>query len=319
MTFGKSQPFKPSTRKQLKKYASRAKQKEKEKPKAKLDSPQERLLKQVRLCKNTSMLKLAKGLPSKLVKKNGAKFLEYYFELLAAKDRVQRRALKKEPKKRLMWRVVAPVIDVSQPGQFCYDLEGTWCVYGWEDISELLGIAVGTGKCPPELSPMTELVKRAMRQVLGIVSDKRGFSLSSPKHTLKLWEPLRKKYMGKKQKLREQIEAIDETPKKKKKRKDIAAREASTEPKKLKKELNGKPAKSERAARAKNLKPDDRLKPSGERDYKKGMGEVWELLPKKGITVTDFFKAAKKKRLDPVRTRMYLAVMRRDGAVEVRS
>lgn len=322
-------------------YSKRARQKEKAKVKFKLENLEDRFRIQIEKCAENSLTlrKLLDNRPSKIVKKNGQAFLKRYLRLIKEKISRQRYFLKENPKVTLMWKAAVPVLDIGQPGQFCYDVQGTWCLFNWDELSELLLIATGKRKHGlPELTTVTEMVTRAMWQIVGAEKTKIGFSLSSPKATLKLWEPLRKEIMSKKsKKLRDRIEAIDEPKKKKtvydeahdkyvgtkKKTKKAAAIEdlgddEVPKKKKLEKELNGKPSKSEKPKRQPNLKDENRLKPVGEHDYTKGMGEVWALLPKKGILVPDFFKAAKKAKLDALRTRQYLSIMRREGAVQVR-
>lgn len=343
MAFGK---FKPSTKKEQAEYAERAKIKEKTKSETEkkikeeyaIEKIDKRFRVQIEKCaeNNKSLRLLLANKHSKVVAKNGNAFLIRYFVFLATKKRTQEIALEKDPKIRLSWPIVVPELNTDQSRQFCYEVEGTWCAFAWDDFNELLEIAIGKPHKLPELSTVAELTKRAMRQVLGTTFDKSGFSLRSPKDTLQLWEPLRKKYMGKKQKLIEQIEAIDEPINKKKKRAaEIADLDEDEVPKskkvkQLKKELDGKASKKEklngkapkeekkeRAPRQANLKDENKLKPMDGYDYTKGMGEVFALLPKKGITVAQFFKDAKKKKMDLVRTRIYLSTMRRDGAVTV--
>lgn len=340
MGFNNAKSFKPSTPKEVRQYGRNARKAEKEKKAEKqfrIESLEKRFRIQIKKCadSNASLRKLLEGKQSRVVEKNKEKFLHRYFSQLATQRKHQQEVLAKDPKARLLWQIKVPKLDISQPGQFCYQVEGTWCMFDWDGLSALLMIAIGKGHRLPELTTVQELVKRAMRQILGFTKVKGGFSLRSPEDTFKLWEPLRKKYMSKKsKKLRERIEAIDEKPRKKKPRVEVVEVEEeipqkkkkklrSTEttvdvPKKMKKsKLNGKEVK-ERAKRAANLKDDNRLKPVGDHQYRKGMGEVWALLPKKGIVVSDFFKAAKKARLDPLRTRQYLSIMRREGSIEVR-
>lgn len=326
MSFGKPKEFKPSTRKELKAYSRRAKEKEKTSaPKVKREDLEKRFRKQI-IAKgsNKTLLRLLEGRPSKVIKANGETFLRRYFERLRFHKKLREKELARDPKKIQYASVQAPVMDLIQPGAFCYAVEGSWANFSWDDMSSMLIAAIGKGHRLPEYTTTAELTKRAMRQILGFVETKSGFSLASPKATAKLWEPLRKEIMSKKsKKLREQIEAIDEPKKlkKKKKRVEVVELEEEVPQKKAKKKdkLNGKRQKEEspRTKRATNLKDDNRLKPVGDHSYSRGMGEVWGLLPRKGILVADFFKAAKKKKMDELRTRQYLAIMRRQGSVSV--
>lgn len=334
MSFLKPKKFVPSTNKELREYSRRAREKEKQKPvKITQADLEKRYRIQVKKCanNNASLLRILAGKPSKVVKRNREAFLKMYFERLRYHKGLHEEALAKNPKITFYTKVDAPVLDRSQPGQFCYEVEGAWGNFNWDDMGALLIVATGKHRRLPEFTTTAELTKRAMRQILGFVETKSGFTLASPKATFKLWEPLRKEIMGKKskKKLREQIEAIDEKPRKKKRVEAVEDLDEDEVPKKkkskeLKKELAGKTSKKEKLnghkrARAPNLKDDDRLKPVGTPEYTKGMGEVWELIPRKGITAADFFKAAKKARLDALRTRQYLSIMRREGTVVVRN
>lgn len=359
MGFSSTPKFVPSTKKEIRNYGKGAVEKEKkrlEERKFRLESLEKRFRIQIEKCAegNATLGKLLADKPSKTVRKNAKAFLVRYFTLLADKRLRQLQARKIDPKSTFMWDVKAPKLDLLQQGQFVIEVQASWCVFNWDDMTELLNIVIGKKKHGlPELTTVTEFVKRAMLQILGASPTKTSFSLSSPEATFELWEPLRKKYMGKKQKLIEAIEAIDETPVKKKKKRTAITESAEfaehdRDQKKLKKikkldeapaeiptkkkkrvsgseEVSEKPKKKEKlnghdesdSKRLPNLKDDSVLKTKGKHEYRKGMGQVWSLLTKEGITAKKFFGLAAKKKMDPVRTRIYLATMRRSGSVTV--
>lgn len=336
MGFDRTTNFKPSTKKQLKRYTRKAKEKEKFKPKkVAAEDLHKRMLAQV---KDVAFKKLLLGKPSKTVAARGSQFLNKYFKLLLDKRETQAKALILEPKSKFMTPVRVPKLDVTQGGQFCYEVEGLWHAFSWHDLQELFMVLLNKPSMVSEPSTAAELAKRALRQVLGVVSTKTGFDLVSPKATLKIWEPLRSDLVKKFKKFSKELpEATDKPKGKKSKRIEVveAEEEIPTKPKRSKKEKIKKATKSERSDAAKpskkeklnnrsekpgrlpNLTDKNVLKLAGKKKYKKGMGEVQALIPENGISVRKFYERADKKKLDVKRTQIYLSVMRRAGDVTV--
>lgn len=317
MSFAKPKDFKPSTKKQLKRYARRAREKETMKPKKiERESSMAHMLKQVNFKAFRNLLKI--GFSSTVQKRTGS-LLSAYSAKLIEKHRNQSAMLAKDPKSKFLTPIKVPELDPSQSKQFCYELEGLWAAFGFEDNLELLKTAIGKEAKISEPTTAAELAKRALRQVLGIVYSKKGFDLANPKATLKIWEPLRSETMKKMKKAAKNInlDSSDaESPKlskKKERRKMVAVEEP-----KPKKKLNAKPEKENgKRSRLPNLADDNVLKPKKGHSYKKGMGEVFGLIPKEGITVKKFYSLAAKKKMDAQRTQIYLSVMRRNGTVTV--
>ncbi len=323
-------------------YAERAKLKEKERERKKFEIQdlEARFRTQVEKCaaNNKTLKRLLAGKHSKVVERNSQAFLKRYTEMLSQKKCSQLHHLKENPKAKVMWVIKFPNLDLNQPGQFVYDVEGAWCVFAWDDLSDLLKIAIGGEHKLPERTTLAELVKRAMLQCIG--AGLKTYSLANPKATFKIWEPLRKMYMSKKQELRKLIESIDEEPGKAKKEKKVKKlKEAAPEPGSRVKKKNklgrvyakgqkvGLPDKVKTSKRekteaeprkyAKHLRDDNVLKAGEDPGYSAGMAEVFSLIPKTGIKVSEFNKLVKKKKMDHQRTRIYLAKMRRENSVTV--
>jgi hypothetical protein len=176
--------------------------------------------------------------------------------------------------------------------------------------------------------------------------------------TLKLWSRFRSKYMakskikesnkklGKKSKKvskaveAEEVEDEEETeapktkkskkePKKKDKWADKAAsieededeEEESPKKKKKLKEPKSKKEKTEapeRRKRSSNLTDETRLKRVGDKEYRGALGELYELIPRSGISVGKLTSLAKKKKHPELRVRQYLSIFRRDDSVLVK-
>lgn len=152
MSFNDIKKFKPSTKKDWKRYGKRARIRERRKakekaaladPKAaakrrKLELKEIRRAERIRvknswkiISQSKALMRMAKNLPSKTVEANKKIFLKKYFQILADKENRDLATVdpKKGPKH---WPLLMPVLDKMGPDkpkaneQFVYNMKGLW-------------------------------------------------------------------------------------------------------------------------------------------------------------------------------------------------
>jgi len=186
--------------------------------------------------------------------------------------------------------------------------------------------------------------------------DKCSYGLRDPIATRKLWSRYVRRYfkMGtakkkgkkgsdekvknKKKKRKERVEVEDdeheatEVKSKKSKWRDKIADEVdddddeqpkrrnkkNKEKKKLKLSSRKKEKKENKSnnQRLPNITEEARLIKTGDHSFRGKLGELYELIPRKSIRLGKLLKLAKKKKMDPTRTRQYISIFRRAGAVK---
>lgn len=267
MSFTDLKKFKPSTRKQLKRYHRRAMKKDaakgvtKEQVTEAFENDRKRALKIIRASKGrASLLKLFKQERSKAVRENRVKLMRFFCGRMLEALRSQlehSELLKSQGRKQsfFSYPVHYPDLHPGQINQFAYDLWGSMALFGIDHLDEFLSIAVGKTVKISDVTITRALAGEALLQACGLVRiSNHEFKMSSPSRIKKLWLRFRRKYtVGSKKLFNKSKKTKNEDSEVKKGKKWLdktsepeSEDEGADVEKKTKKKLKEKPSKKDR-------------------------------------------------------------------------